>query len=409
MSTLATRKLGVAGKLLILATPLVAIAAPVALGVIHPVSANAQAVASHDIAGIWQGTLHDPQSNRDLRTEIKIEKADAGAYKVTVFLIDQARQPIQANLTTFENGALKFSLVGFGGGYEGKMSDDGKTITGRWSQGPKPLPLVLARTAPDDAWPTPEPIKPMAAGANPKFDMVTIKPCAPGSVGKKLGFDGHSFRMLGMNLNDMIALAYGLHTKQIIGAASWASTDLYNIQGVPDVPGIPDQKQRQSLVRSLLTDRLQFKFHEEKRELSVYAIAVAGGGPKMTKTTAEPNDPQGFGFGMGSKGQGITMHVHNLTMADLATWMQAYVMDRPVVDQTGLTDRYDFELKWMPDDSQFVQFAGTGFKIPPASDGSDAPPSLYTAMQEQLGLKIEATKAPDEVMVIDHVEKPSPN
>src|SRR6185437_143222 len=108
-------------------------------------------------------------------------------------------------------------------------------------------------------------------------------------------------------------------------------------------------------------------------------------------------------------GQGITLAAHNLKMADLAAGMQGFVMDRPVVDETGLTDRYDFQLKWMPDDSQFAQFAGTGFKLPPASSDANTSPGLYTAIQEQLGLKIEATKALDDVMVIDQVEKPSPN
>ena len=90
--------------------------------------------------------------------------------------------------------------------------------------------------------------------------------------------------------------------------------------------------------------------------------------------------------------------------------MQSGIMDKPVVDHTGLTDKYDFTLKWTPDDSQFVQFRGvTGPVTPPAGDNPNAPPSLYTAMPEQIGLKIEAGKAMDDVIVIDHVEKPSPN
>ena len=97
-------------------------------------------------------------------------------------------------------------------------------------------------------------------------------------------------------------------------------------------------------------------------------------------------------------------------MADFASWMQSGVMDKPVVDQTGLKDRYDFQLKWTPDDSQFAQFRGTGVNVtPPTSNDPNAPPSLYTAVQEQLGLKIEATKAEDDVIVIDHVEQPSAN
>jgi uncharacterized protein (TIGR03435 family) len=99
-----------------------------------------------------------------------------------------------------------------------------------------------------------------------------------------------------------------------------------------------------------------------------------------------------------------------MTMATFALMMQASVMDKPVVDQTGLTDRYDLNLKWTPDESQFGQFRETNGPVtPPPGDNPNAPPGLYTAVQEQLGLKIEATKAPVDVIVIDHVEHPSPN
>jgi uncharacterized protein (TIGR03435 family) len=85
-------------------------------------------------------------------------------------------------------------------------------------------------------------------------------------------------------------------------------------------------------------------------------------------------------------------------------------MDKPVVDQTGLPSRYDFQLKWTPDESQFAQFRGTNrVVVPPPTNDPNAPPSLYTAMQEQLGLKMGTAKFPDDVIVIDHVEKPSEN
>jgi uncharacterized protein (TIGR03435 family) len=93
-------------------------------------------------------------------------------------------------------------------------------------------------------------------------------------------------------------------------------------------------------------------------------------------------------------------------MADLAGVMQAAVMDRPVVDRTGLEGRYDFTIQWTPDESQF---AGLGVRVPPPSGDPNAPPGLFTAFQEQLGLKLESTRAPAEVLVIDRVERPSEN
>jgi len=357
-----------------------------------------------DIVAIWQGTLHFAQVNKDLRTEIKIEKTGSG-YKTTFYSIDQGGQPIVANKTSFENGTLIFTIDVAGLKYEGKMSADGKTITGNSTQGPMSLPLNLVRTPPDAAWPISEPVKSMAAGANPGFDAVTIKPSEPGKQGKWFGFRGTHFQTMNTNMNDLIAFAYGLHSKQIVGAADWFENELFDIDGVPDVPGEPNLHQMELMMQKLLPDRFALKFHHEQRELSVYIITVTPAGAKMGKTTAGPNDQQGFGFrGLGD------LIVRNMNMAEFASWMQSGVMDRPVVDHTGLTDKYDFTLKWTPDDSQFQQFRGTNPNMQPsAGDNPNAPPSLYTAVQETLGLKIEAGKAKDDVIVIDHVEKPSAN
>ena len=354
----------------------------------------------------WQGTLHTTQ--RDLRLVAKITKTDAGALKVTMYSIDQGGgQGISSSAASFQDGELKISVDAISGTYDGKMSGDGKSIAGTWTQGPNPLPLLLERATPETEWtipPPPPPVKPMALDANPSFEVATIKPSAPNRPGKGFGFRGTQFITINTNLNDLIAFAYGLHSKQIVDAPAWFDTDLYDIVGVPDVPGQPNLKQMGVMVQKLLADRFKLQFHHDKRELSVYAISVAGGGPKMTKSTAAPNDPQGFGFvALGD------LTVRNMSMADFATWMQSGVMDRPVVDQTGLTDRYDFKLKWTPDQSQFAQFRTTGAVVPPATDDPKAPPGLYTAVQEQLGLKMESKKAPDDVIVIDHVEKASAN
>lgn len=361
--------------------------------------------AATDIVGIWQGTLHIAQANRDLRIENKISRDSKGNLRVVDYSIDQGAQPLVANKASFEGGVLKYSIEAIGGMYEGTISADGKSLTGTWTQGPSPLALNLERVAEDAAWPIPEPIKPMPADAHPSFDVVTIKPSTPGQPGKGFGFNGTHVRTFNTNVNDMISVAYGLHAKQIIGAPDWFGTDLFNIDGIADVPGQPSMKQIGEMLQKLLADRFELKFHHDQKELSVYAIRVASGGPKMSQSTAAADGPQGFklrGFG--------DLVVGNMTMKEFSSWMQAGVMDKPVVDQTGLTGRYDFNLKWTPDDSQFAQFRGTnGPMRAPAGDDPNAPPSLYTAVQEQLGLKIESTKAPDDVIVIDHVERPSPN
>jgi len=208
------------------------------------------------------------------------------------------------------------------------------------------------------------------------------------------------------SMNDLVTFAYGLHTKQIIDAPDWFATDQFDVDAVPDVDGRPNLKQLRLVIQKLLADRFKLTFHHEQRELSAYIVTLAPGGPKFKATTAAPNDPPGFMF----RGLGDLM-VRNMDMKEFVEGMQSAVMDKPVIDQTGLTEKYDFNLKWTPDDSQFAAFRGAGAPPPPTppADEANAPPSLYTAVQEQIGLKMGPGKAPDDVIVIDHVEKPSAN
>ena len=290
------------------------------------------------------------------------------------------------------------------GTYEGKLSADGKTIVGNWSQGPNPLPLTLTRATPETEWSIPAPppvIPPMAADANPSFEVATIKPTKPDEQRKLLIVRGRLFETVNTSLNDLISFAYGLHAKQVIGIPAWADTDKFDITAQPDLEGRPNDKQLKGMLQKLLTERFKLAFHRDKKELSVYVLSVAKTGQKMTKSEGDPNGLPGLFFsGLGA------LNVRNANMGDFSQLMQSVVLDRPVVDQTSLTGRFDFKLNWTPDDSQF---GGMGAKIPPPTDSATAPPPLYTAIVEQIGLKLEATKAPADVLVIDHVEKPSEN
>jgi uncharacterized protein (TIGR03435 family) len=247
-------------------------------------------------------------------------------------------------------------------------------------------------------------VRPMPANANPAFEAVTIKPSDPESQGKDFSFQGHRVWARNYNVDDIIAIAYGLHARQIVGAPAWLSATLYDINGVPDVEGVPNQRQKKLMMQKLLADRFQLTFHREKRTLAVYAITLAPGGPKLTQSAAGPDDPDLFRLHW-PNGVAAT----NMTLAEFAIWFQKVVMDKPVVDHTGLTGRYTFELNWTPNESQFTQLRGTGLAPPPPTNDPNAPPGLFTAIREQLGLKLEAIKAPVDVIVIDHINRPSPN
>lgn len=159
------------------------------------------------------------------------------------------------------------------------------------------------------------------------------------------------------------------------------------------------------MVQQLLMERFQLAFHREQRELAVYAITVAKTGSKLTQSDADAGILPGFaGPGRGS------FVVRNSTMHEFAEFLQRRVLDRPVVDQSSLPARYDFTLKWTPDTRPpGSESDGAAAAPPPPSENADQPPDLFAAFQQQLGLKIESTKAPVDVLVIDKVAKPSDN
>ena len=361
------------------------------------------ALLAQDLTGTWQGTLVVP-GGKELRLVVKITKGDAGALRGVFYSIDQGGQSIPANPVTLQGSAVKMSIPGIGGSYEGKMEADGDSITGSFKQGPEPLPLNLKRATATTAWAIPEPPpppKPMAADATPEFEVATIKPATPDRPGKGFMVRGRQFSTLNTSLGDLITFAYGIHAKQIIGAPAWVDTEKFDLAAQPNGEGQPNDKQWKAMIQKLLADRFKLAFHRDKKELSVYAIVVGKNGPKLTKSESTGNLPGLFFRGPGN------LPAINATMADFAGVMQSAVLDRPVVDQTGITGRWDFTLLWTPDE---FQFAGLGVKPPPPpANNAAAPPDLFTAFQEQLGLKLESTKAQAEVFVIDKVAKPTEN
>lgn len=362
---------------------------------------SASALFSQSIAGTWQGSLQLP--GRELRVVFKISTTDADNLKAVMYSIDQGGQPMSVNSVTLQGSALKMSVIGIGGTYEGKLSSDATSIAGTWTQG-QPLPLNLKRATNETAWTIPEPPpppKPMAADANPIFEVATIKPSKPDTPGRAFRVNGRRFMTINTSLNNLISFAYGLHDRQITGGPAWMESDKYDLEAKPDGEGQPSQAQWMTMVQKLLADRFKLTFHRDKKELSVYAIVVAKTGSKLTKSDGDPNGLPSLFF----RGLGV-LPARNATMTDFAGVMQTAVLDRPVVNQTGLSGRFDFVLTWTPDE---FQFGGLGVKIPAPADNAAAPPDLFTAVQQQLGLKIESTKAPVDVLVIDHVEKPAGN
>jgi uncharacterized protein (TIGR03435 family) len=372
----------------------------VALWMLLGIGLNAQ-----NISGTWQGTLKPgPQ---DLRVVIKLSLQDDKLAAI-LYSVDQGGQSVPANSVTRTGSTVKISLSAMGGSYEGKLSDDGNSITGSLNQGGASFPLNLVRATPATAWTIPQPPPPpkaMPPDAKPEFEVATIKPSKPEAPFGIVVNPSGMLNTSGSALSDLIKFAYDLNPRQISGAPAWFEMEKYDITAKPDTAGTPNAKQLKAMIQAMLADRFALKFHLDKRTMPAYAISVSKAGVKLTKNESNPN---GLPF-MGGAPQGLG--ARNITMAEVATFFQQFILELPVVDQTGLgSARYDFMLKYTPDPNQ--RRLGAPSNAAPAASAvpdPDAPPDLFTAMQQQLGLKIESTKAAVDVMVIDHVEKPSAN
>jgi uncharacterized protein (TIGR03435 family) len=255
-----------------------------------------------------------------------------------------------------------------------------------------PGQTVTAQTPTANAGVEKEP--PMAADAHPGFLVATIKPSDPNDPKAANGWtfesEGRQIICKQATVMDLLLVMYGVQARQIVGGPEWMRKDRYDIRGVPDVPGDPNAAQFRGMFQKLLAERFHLTLHREMREMPIYAITVAKGGPHLK--VASPDEEINTGnLGDGSQ---RTLRFTGMPMSEFAHNLDLYE-DRPVVDQTGLPGRYDFTLSWTYDLS--------------VEGAPGAPPSLFTAIKEQLGLRMDAVKGQAEVIVIDHLERPSEN
>jgi uncharacterized protein (TIGR03435 family) len=240
------------------------------------------------------------------------------------------------------------------------------------------------------------------------FEVAAIKPTAlDWSGGRFVRMQtAQQFVARGHALKTLIAAAYNLSPKAISGGPAWIDSDRYDI--LAKTPGgvRPNLDEQMSMLRKLLAERFSLTFHREQKELSIYALAVGKNGLRLKESMwlpdASPEGPPPLIFVVSP--QLVRLPGRSATMAELASVLQRAALDRPVVDKTGLSGRYDFDLEWTPDETQF------GGALGRSPNADEAPkPGLFAAIQQQLGLRLEATKGPVEALVIDRAERPTEN
>jgi len=233
--------------------------------------------------------------------------------------------------------------------------------------------LALALTAQAQSQPT----------ARPEFDVVSVKPGDPSFPGSGGHLTPGGLEMRNATLKNLLLYAYRLNEYQIDGGPKWLDSARFDIDA--KLPAGAPASQMPLMMQAMLADRFKLRFHRETKVRPEYALVVAKGGPKL-QAAAEDEHP--------STSQGDRLLKGSALPVSTLARMLISVVGAPVLDQTGLTGKYDVDLKFAPLVETTVQ--------------DDTLPDIFAALQE-LGLKLESTKGPVEVLVIDHAEMPTAN
>jgi uncharacterized protein (TIGR03435 family) len=232
--------------------------------------------------------------------------------------------------------------------------------------------------------------------AKQAFEVASIKPADPNAHGSSSNTDRRFVTIKNWTVKRLVQRAFGVEDYQITGGPNWLDSYHFDInakvdEAEPELKGEEGQKRLRAMFQSLLAERFGFEFHRETKTLSVYNLVTAKNGFKLTPV--EGNGSQSMSSGNGR------LTCKGVDMPALAVFLSR-TMERPVLDATTVSGVFDFKLEWS-------QQQDPGAKAPDANEA--AGPSIFTALQEQLGLKLESTKGPVEIIVVDHAEKPTEN
>ena len=247
-----------------------------------------------------------------------------------------------------------------------------------------------------------------AKGA-PQFDVATIRMNKSHDNGERFEFTANGFAATNVSLMVLLKLAYGIEEDQIVGLPVWAKSERFDITAKTEGADLGKLSidQRKHMIRPLLADRFQLGFHEVEKNVPAYVLVVAKNGPKL-----QPSKPDGTGP--------LPDHQHTLRMMgrgyvlglgvpmELIVQMLTDQLGRPVIDRTGLKGDFDFSLRWTSDEG--LEPVESQKNSNQESIGSDSEwPTFFTAVDEQLGLRLKGENGPAAAIAIDHVEEPSSN
>jgi uncharacterized protein (TIGR03435 family) len=271
--------------------------------------------------------------------------------------------------------------------------------------------MILVAGGPFVGWLTAQALSPQqnsflgfATSADKKFEVASVKPSPADAQGGRLGPPGRgAIEIVNLPLRNIIIQSFRSQRWMVFGGPDWINEERFDIVGKGPDPTVANPEVWE-MMRSLLIERFHLKYHVEDREMPVYALTVAKGGPKITpgengRCAGAIKEGKACGdilvprFGSG---------IYNMPIGALVTAIAGRA-GRPVVDRTGLTGRYDVNLSWMPEGMTQEQLQS----LPPEDRPEEM--TLFEALERQAGLKLEPSRAVMPVLVIDQVEHPTPN
>jgi len=240
-----------------------------------------------------------------------------------------------------------------------------------------------------------------ARGQAPAFEAASIKISHASGTGSGMSRYPNRIRIINSTLKFCVQVAWNVKDFQVAGGAGWMDTERYEIDAVAAEPFKKDEYRE--MLRSMLADRFGLAVHSETQDRQGYILIAARNGPKLPPPADDP-DVMFSGTPSGNR----TLKARNVTLKGLADAL-SLPLRAIVVDQTGIEGRYDVSFEWTPDAASMPRVSKSGEPLPPAPADAASGPSIFTALQEKLGLRLESRKVPVEVIVIDHANRPSEN
>lgn len=239
------------------------------------------------------------------------------------------------------------------------------------------------------------------AGQTLEFEAAAIKPANPDQRGSGISVEKARIKVINAPLKFMVEYAWDVKDFQVTGGPSWVGTERYDVDAVSQKPF--EGNEVRLMIRALLADRFKLAVHSETQEKPGYALVVAKNGPKLPPA----EDSRNRLFSRTASGD-MTLDAKNVTMEEFASVLSTQLV-AIVVDRTGLDGHFNCSFQWTPDQSTRPMISKSGEPIPAPPPDAIPGPSIFTALQEKLGLKLESRKVPTEIIVIERAERPSAN